>query len=786
MDPNHREWQLEEARAVEVMEKIEQRIIPLQEEMGTVKREVVDLRREFWDDVKVNLDDVNEAIETHASLKQQAEVMAERERRHLHAAQQLDVWKRMAQSPYFARIDFREEGEAEAERVYIGIGSFRDKDDNFLVYDWRAPVSSLYYDYSPGPAHYETPVGRLSGEMGLKRQFIITEGRFRGMFDTGLTIGDELLRQILSRPSSAHLKSIVATIQREQNRIIRNEQKRLMVVTGPAGSGKTSTALQRIAYLLYRYRDTLQADEIVLFSPNPMFNRYVSTVLPELGERNMRQTTYQEYVEYRLADSFRLEHPAEQMEYALSAGEQPEYAARMEGIRYKAGAAFFRVLGRYVERLGQEGMRFRDLRFQDRTLISGEAMLRQFYELDASLSIPNRLSQIAEWLRGELVAAARREREADWVEEEIELLDNEDYVRAFQELQRRHRYTEETFDDFDREREWLARQIVNERFKPLRADIKRFRFVDMPAIYTQLFASPDIAASLAGEEGLPERWADICALTAERMNRGEMAVEDATPYLYLNECLEGFHTNTSIRHVFVDEGQDYGVFQLHFLKRLFPRARFTVLGDEDQAIYPHAEGAAAVPLPALAEVFPAEETESFQLTRSYRSTRPIMELARRIIPGGERIDTFEREGPAPTLTGMQDREELNARVAARMRELLAAGHRNVALLCTTAQESREAYEALRDLMPLRLVHQETVTFEAGALVIPSYLAKGVEFDAVVLYNASDEGYGRESERKLLYVACTRAMHELHIYYMGRPSPWLEGALAGADEGQAQA
>ncbi|BFH66437.1 hypothetical protein J27TS7_12860 [Paenibacillus dendritiformis] len=479
MDPKHREWQLEEARAVEVMEKIERRILPLQEEMGAVKREVVDIRREFWDDVKVNLDDANEAIETHASLKQQAEVLAERERRHLHAAQQLDVWRRMAKSPYFARIDFREEGEAEAERVYIGIGSFRDKDDNFLVYDWRAPVSSLYYDYSPGPAHYETPVGRLSGEMGLKRQFIITDGRFRGMFDTGLTIGDELLREILSRPSSAHLKSIVATIQREQNRIIRNEQKRLMIVTGPAGSGKTSTALQRIAYLLYRYRDTLQADEIVLFSPNPMFNRYVSTVLPELGERNMRQTTYQEYVEHRLADSFRLEHPAEQMEYALSAGEQPEYAARMEGIRYKAGTAFFRLIGRYVERLGQEGMRFRDLRFQERTLISGEAMLRQFYELDSSLPIPNRLSQLAEWLRGELAAAARRERKAAWVEEEIELLDNEDYVRAFQELQRRERYTEETFDDFDREREWLARQLVNERFKPLRADIKRFRFVDM-------------------------------------------------------------------------------------------------------------------------------------------------------------------------------------------------------------------------------------------------------------------------------------------------------------------
>lgn len=188
-------------------------------------------------------------------------------------------------SPYFGRIDFSEAGDAAADTIYLGIGSLMEDNGTFLIYDWRAPISSLYYDGAPGPASYETPGGQITGTMELKRQFVIDNGEIEVMFDTGVTIGDELLQQVLSHSADDRMKSIVATIQKEQNAVIRNDRSRMLVVQGAAGSGKTSAALQRVAYLLYKYREVLQADQMLLFSPNPLFNSYVSTVLPELGKR---------------------------------------------------------------------------------------------------------------------------------------------------------------------------------------------------------------------------------------------------------------------------------------------------------------------------------------------------------------------------------------------------------------------------------------------------------------------------------------------------------------------
>ncbi|MCY7485601.1 RNA polymerase recycling motor HelD [Paenibacillus alvei] len=772
MSTKEEQWRLEEERAVQVMEAIEQHIEPLQQDIGTIKHEVVEFRKTFWDDVKINMDDVNEAIETFASMKQQAEVLTEREHRHRHAARQLEVLTRMSKSPYFARIDFKETGESRSEQIYLGIGSFRNSEGEFLVYDWRAPVSSLYYDYPPGPAHYSTPVGEIDGMMELKRQFLISEGRFRGMFDTGVTIGDELLRQMLSQPSAEHMKSIVATIQQEQNRIIRNERSGILIVTGPAGSGKTSTALQRIAYLLYRYRDTLQAEQIVLFSPNPLFNRYVSTVLPELGERNMQQTTFQDYLEHRLSNSFKLEHPFEQMEYSLTAAGDPGYSARMVSIRFKAGRGYVEMIHAYVKWLGTEGLQFHDIRFRDAVLITSEQICDQLYRYDASLPLPNRLRLLAEWLRGELHRAAKEERSKPWVDEEVEMLDDDAYHEAYTQLQRKKKFSEETFDDFQRERNWLAAAIVNEQFKSLYAMVKKLEFIDMAGTYRQLFAEREVSQRCAPAGILPAEWNEICDATEARLRSGEMPFEDATPYLYLNECIKGFRVNTSIRQLFIDEAQDYSPFQFALLRRMFPRCGITLLGDWEQAIYPHTGEGDMNSSWRASDIGGSSPTETFHLTRSYRTTRPIMEFARYLALDGQHIEPFDRAGSKPTVTVAKDGAARNRMTADRVRQLLQNGHRNVAVICKTAQESREAYEALRNELPIYLVEQDTVSFEEGALVIPSYLAKGVEFDAVVIYDASEAVYGRANEQKLLYVACTRAMHELHVYSVGQPSPWI--------------
>lgn len=767
-------WADEQQRVDRVISVIDQRIDLLEQQVGGMKSDIVSIRKHFWDDVTVNLEDDIEKAETFASMKQQAEVLSERERSHRHAMGQLKALKRLRQSPYFGRIDVREDGEPATDRIYLGTSSLLD-DNGFdlLIYDWRAPVSSLYYDYGPGAVEYETPGGTIKGKMELKRQYIIRDGIIRSLFDTGVTIGDELLQEVLGKQSDAQMKSIVATIQKEQNRIIRNEHARLLIVRGAAGSGKTSAALQRVAYLLYRYRESLRAEQIILFSPNPMFNSYVSTVLPELGEDNMQQTTLQQYIEHRLGRHFRIEDPFEQMEYTLASMSEPGYEARMEGIRFKASAEFMRLMDNYTERLGREGLLFKDIVFRDERLVPKERLQEKFYELDQGMSIPNRMQALSEWLLKELLLLSRLERRKAWVEDEVELLDKDAYLEAFEQLQRKKRFSQDTFDDFSREHEQLAHMIVQEKFKPLRRLAKKLGFIDIPGIYHRLFAEPGLGRAMLDNEALPARWEDICVQTAERLGRGELSWEDATPYLFLMERLEGFQTNNSIRHVFIDEAQDYSAFQFALVKRLFPRSKMTVLGDLNQAIYAHAaEGDAFAP---LAELYEAEQTELCVLTRSYRSTRQIVEFTRGLIPGGESIELFNRDGVKPTLTEVAGLDELNAAITERIRDLQAEGHQSIAIICKTVAESAEAYEALKSKLPIKRIGTETASFEKGTVVIPSYLAKGVEFDAVILYDASRVKYGRENERKLFYTACTRAMHELHIYSVGERSPFIDGA-----------
>lgn len=349
-----------------------------------------------------------------------------------------------------------------------------DEDDlDFLVYDWRAPVASLYYDCLPGPAEYETPGGRIAGTMKGKRQYIIRNGSLLSMFDTGVTIGDELLQQVLGKQQAdAQMKSIVATIQREQNEIIRNDRSPLLVVQGAAGSGKTSAALQRVAYLLYRYRGSLSADQIVLFSPNNLFNSYVSSVLPELGEKNMQQTTFQEYIEHRLGNTFVLEDPLEQMEYVLTSHAEPSYAARIEAMKFKASTAFLHLINHYVSCLERKGMVFQDIIFRGRVLIPAGRIEEQFYALDHTVAIPNRLALLTERLHSQLQEHEGRERSESWVEEEVELLGKEAYQWAYKELKKQEKYTEHTFDDFDSEQELLAKKVVQKHFKLV------YRFVD--------------------------------------------------------------------------------------------------------------------------------------------------------------------------------------------------------------------------------------------------------------------------------------------------------------------
>lgn len=767
MSVSQQEWKKEQERVDMVVTEIKRRIQAFSQHAGKMKKDIIDIRKHFWDDVSINFEDVTETAETAASMKQQAEVLAERERSHHLAEKQLHTLIRLKDSPYFGRIDLREEGDVAIDSIYLGIASLMDQpEENFLIYDWRAPISSLFYDYSPGDVNYETPDGTVHGEMQLKRQFIIRNGKINGLFDTGTTIGDELLQEVLGQQVDSQMKSIVSTIQKEQNLLIRNEKKRLLIVQGAAGSGKTSAALQRVAYLLYRYRETLTAKQIMLFSPNPLFNSYISTVLPELGEENMVQATFQQYLEKRLGTQFQLEDSFTQLENLLTEQNHAQYDIRVKAISYKSSYSFMSLIDHYVDRLALTGLFFHDLTFRKKVLISKEELVKQFYAHESTRSIPSRLQGLMEWILQEIEQQTTKEIKEPWVEEAIEDLPEEMYIRIHKKLQKEHRYSEDTFDDFSRERQMLSEYVMRKKTKKLRQKVKQLRFVNVQGMYRQLFYEKQ-ETNLR----LPKEWLLIAQQTIDQMNRHQLLYEDATPFLYFQERLLGMQSNTFIRHLFIDEAQDYSPFQLAFLKRLFPRSKMTVLGDMNQAIYAHSQHQDNS-FSVLTDGFEPKQCETIHFTRAYRSTQPIIEFTRQMVPGGEQIIPFERAGNLPTVTYVSDQKEQEEKIVKKIQSLVSSDHQTIAIICKTAQESKKVAQILQTYLPVRLIKKETSAFEQSVLVIPSYLAKGVEFDAVIIYDASETVYRRENERKLFYTACTRAKHELHLYYNGKISPFV--------------
>jgi DNA helicase II / ATP-dependent DNA helicase PcrA len=765
--------QQEQKRLDGVMETISEEVRRLEEETSRRKNEVVHIRKHFWDEVKVNTDTFDDYLETIIGLRQEAQALSVSQSTHRHASKRLSTLRRMEEVPYFGRIDFREEGTSEVEPVYIGISTLRDKSgENFLIYDWRAPVSSVYYDYQPGPAKYETPGGTIEGILEKKWQYLIRRGELQSMFDTSLTIGDEILQQVLGQGTDKYMHNIVATIQQDQNRIIRHDLGRLLIVHGAAGSGKTSAALQRIAYLLYKYRENLNADQIILFSPNSMFNSYVSNVLPELGEENMQQVTFQEYLDHRLGKEFAVETPYEQLEYVLTAAETPEYKTRIAGIKFKASVRFLEAINDYLKSLELSGMIFKDISFRGKPIVSAKQMADRFYSSDTSLRFHNRLEKLTEWLGKRIKEAEKAERNQPWVQEEIELLTNEEYHKAHAYLAKKRGFTGDSVHDYEIEPEALARLIVRKKFKPLRKQIRSLRFIDIKAIYKQLFADPLRIQDWVDE--VPGEWKDICRATQERLDEDRLCYEDATPFLYVKEQIQGFQTNSAIKHIVVDEAQDYSPFQFEFLKRLFPASKMTVLGDFNQAIFAHASETAD--FHTLTSLYGPDQTELINLARSYRSTKPIIEFTRRLVPNGKEIIPFERDGKVPELMQLSDQSELYKSIASKVADWRSQGLNSIAIICKSAEESSKAYEALSGIDGIKLLKSNSTEYEEGVVVVPSYLSKGIEFEAVIIYDASLHVYGDESLRRVFYTACTRAMHELQLYSVGKPSPFLQNVL----------
>ena len=750
------EKELEQKHLDNIMGQIKAREKSLKKSIKSAEGEARELNSHFFDDVKLDYDGYSTSMETALSIYQQQQLLSEREHAWQHSAKQLDTVERLEKRPYFARVDFKENGEDKPETIYIGLGSFADKDDHFLIYDWRAPISSIYYDGKLGKVTYNSPEGEITVDMTKKRQFMIEDGKIINMFDTNESIGDQMLLSVLSEKSSTQMKSIVTTIQREQNKIIRNTSADLLFVQGAAGSGKTSAILQRIAFLLYRYRGNLTSSDVIMFSPNQLFNDYIKNVLPEMGEQNMVQMTYWQFVARRLP-GMNVENLFKQFE---------DQTADTSISKFKDSVSFFNLLTRYSKRLNKRGVIFKNIYFRDKKkpYFDKDKIKEIYYSFNENYSLANRIDATREELIKMLNRKITPETKRAWVARTIEGMSQ-------QELNDLYDRPDQEFESEAKEEAFLGRKIVLAALKGVHKRILHNHFLNMRAQYLSFLRAVPKMVDLSKWDIDEDEWMKHVEDVKDNFKKHDIAMSDVSAYLYLYDLVTGRRTDFEMRYAFIDEIQDYTPFQLAYLKYNFPRAKFTMLGDLNQAIFTKDEGCNL--LKQISGLFDPKKTDVVQLTKSYRSTKELTNFTKQILRQGEKIEAFNRKGPKPVIWGRKTDKEAVAVLSNVLRD--NEKHKmTTAVITKDLASAKFVHKMLEDRgEKATLIATANQRLVDGTLIIPSYLAKGLEFDAVIMWGASKENYHRLDETQLVYTITSRAMYKLDIIYTGEKSPLLD-------------
>lgn len=744
----------EQKRVDNVVAKIKQKIISTKLEYQRAHKETKSVQQNYSANTSVNYFEVDDRIETSAELQQQRALASRLTENELILKGQLSRYQELQGSPYFGRIDIKDDDESNSEKLYIGITSFEDKNGEFLVYDWRAPISSVYYNGTLGRVSYQTPMGKQETTLEKKRQFQINDGVIKNMFDTNETVGDELLQSALGSQNDEYMQNIVATIQHEQNDIIRDTRSDLLVVQGVAGSGKTSAILQRIAFLLYHSRDTLEADQIILFSPNKLFSHYISEVLPSLGERNMRQATFQEFIDNRLK-GLNVQSLFERYENDDNLSKQNLLIRNL-----KESGKFINDLQAYCDNLTAQQIFFSNINFNGEVFFSKEEIRSVFASFSDSYKTSERILKTKNELIKRLKKRTDNEAQKDWVNERIDQLNDEQYHNLLGKKRLG------SFQDEEAERFYIARKIVTKRLETVYDAIFNNNFFDPYLQYSDFLRNYNFPTTISDQS-----WKNSIEDFSHDIELHAIMLDDCAPFLYLRDYTVGDAQNHTMKYLFIDEMQDYSVAQLKYLKYVFPQTKWTLLGDSEQALFKNVEEPEEL-LRKLNNAFEVRRSRLINLKRSYRSTFPITTFAKSILPDGDQIEAFQREGNNPELIVTNSFTEAIDQTL-KVIETQTKTYGTVAILTKNMTEAKNVYSHIRSHRKITLLKDADRTLPKGVLVLPIYLAKGLEFDSVIAWDVSETNYPSSDLLGTLYTIITRAMHELCLISIKDVSPLLK-------------
>jgi DNA helicase II / ATP-dependent DNA helicase PcrA len=680
------------------------------------KSEIISAKKELRENTSHSISGLwdSDGFEALAELSQYLNPVTDKIADYEAVENKIILLESLIKSPYFARIDLKYDDEEVPEKIYIGRSSLKkDKSYETCVYDWRSPIASVFYRFVTGKAYYDAPVGRITGEVYLKRQYEINNGVLEYYFDADVQIVDEFLRKLLSQNTSSKMKTIVESIQKEQDIVIRDMENDVLIVQGVAGSGKTSIALHRAAYLMYQgLSSKLSAHNIIIISPNTLFEQYISNVIPELGEENVTSVVFEEMLA-TILHTERIQSRNQFLENLITSSGYRDIIKN--SIEFKTSQKFMELLNLFIEDIPKRWIEFEDVCYEGMCIFTKEELKERILGR-TEIPLGVRLKQLGEFITEDIYA--------------------------------------------------LKKIRLN---KSMKDEMLKFTELDILALYQKLFGDREYFNSLTKGFELPDGMEDIFIYTQENLNTGLLYYDDAAVLAYLNLKINGAQEYKHIKQVVIDEAQDYYPLHYEIFHMQFVNSKFTILGDINQTLEKREDLSL---YEQIRKILNRKKSALVTMDKSFRCTNEILMYSSKFIEQSMEIKSFNRNGEETRIFTASDQSTLSDMIISEITLCKEKGYQSIGLICKTEKNAISLFQLLKDRVDVKIVTNESTEDLHGVFIIPVYMSKGLEFDAVLICDTNSENYHSEDDKKLLYIACTRALHRLNLFCKGEASPLL--------------